>query len=62
MNSSLFNEEDKVLLLGEGNFSFAVALFKKNLNINIIATCYEAELKKTAESNVEFLRANGLYL
>lgn len=60
MNSSLFNEEDKVLLLGEGNFSFAVALFKKNLNINIIATCYEAELKKTAESNVEFLRANGV--
>lgn len=59
MRLSIFNEADDVLLLGEGNFSFAVALFRKNLNIKIIASCYEAEIREPAENNIQFLRENG---
>ncbi|XP_051168108.1 ferredoxin-fold anticodon-binding domain-containing protein 1-like [Leptopilina boulardi] len=60
MKLSVFNENDEVLLLGEGNFSFSLALFNKNLNIKIIATCYEEEIRKPAECNVHVLRTNGI--
>ena len=59
MKLSVFNEEDEVLLLGEGNFSFALSLFRNNLNIRIIASCYETEVKNAAKSNVEILKEEG---
>lgn len=59
MRLSVFNEEDEVLLLGEGNFSFALDLFRKNVNIIITASCYETEVKNTAKSNVEILKEKG---
>ena len=55
----MFNERDKVLLVGEGNFSFTLALFHKSLNINITASCYEAEVKNIAKTNFEILKKNG---
>lgn len=63
MKLSNFHEDDKVLLLGEGNFSFAVALAKHNLTITITATCYETSsiLHDSTKENVDFLRDNGQY-
>ena len=63
MKTSLFKENSKVLLVGEGNFSFAVTLVKKNLNINIIASCYETDnISNTGKKNIEYLKECGWYL
>lgn len=60
MKISIFNENDSVLLVGEGNFSFSVALLQHNLNINVIATCYESSANQEAtKQNVEYLQSNG---
>ena len=57
---SIFNKNDSVLLVGEGNFSFSAALSRQNLNIELIATCYEfGTNQEAAERNVDYLRSNG---
>lgn len=60
MKLSLFENGDKVLLVGEGNFSFAVTLVKHQVNINLTATCYENDIRETGKKNIEFLQKNGL--
>ncbi|KAG8037398.1 hypothetical protein G9C98_005608 [Cotesia typhae] len=61
MRLSIFNENDKVLLLGEGNFSFSVELFQHNLKVSLTATCYESEpISESAEKNIEYLKNNGV--
>lgn len=61
MKLNIFNENDHVLLLGEGNFSFSVALSKFNLNIKITATCFESSVnEETARKNIEYLTENGI--
>lgn len=62
---SIFNKNDSVLLVGEGNFSFSAALsreLKQNLNVELIATCYESGVNshEAAERNVAYLRGNGI--
>lgn len=60
MEMSIFSENDFVLLVGEGNFSFSVALLEQNLNINFIATCYEPSTnEEAAKKNIEHLQNNG---
>lgn len=62
MRLSIFNENDKILLLGEGNFSFSVDLFQHNLKVSFTATCYESEpISESAEKNIEYLKNNGSY-
>ncbi|KAG5322780.1 MTG2 GTPase, partial [Pseudoatta argentina] len=61
MAMSIFNKNDCVLLVGEGNFSFSAALSRQNLNIELIATCYESGTnQEAAERNVDYLRSNGI--
>ncbi|CAL7939434.1 unnamed protein product [Xylocopa violacea] len=63
MKVTAFNENDRVLLVGEGNFSFSVALFRLNLKINIIATCYETSINdELGNKNIEYLKNNGIYI
>lgn len=63
MQISAFNKNDSVLLVGEGNFSFAVALLQYNLDIRLIATCYESNVSQDAvKKNIEYLRNNGQYI
>jgi len=60
MKISIFNKNESVLLVGEGNFSFSVALLQHNLNIKLIATCYEIDAyQEITKKNVEYLRNNG---
>lgn len=60
MEIPIFNENDSVLLVGEGNFSFSVALLQKNLNISFIATCYEPSTSQEAtKRNIEHLQNSG---
>ena len=57
----MFNENDSVLLVGEGNFSFSVALSQLNLKINITATCYESNVSQDiGKKNIEYLISNGV--
>lgn len=57
---SVFSKNDSVLLVGEGNFSFSAALSRENLNVELIATCYEPGVsQEAAERNVDYLRSNG---
>ncbi|KYN37065.1 GTP-binding protein 5 [Trachymyrmex septentrionalis] len=61
MAMSIFNKNDSVLLIGEGNFSFSAALLRQNLNIELIATCYESGTnQEAAERNVDYLQSNGI--
>ncbi|XP_033343400.1 mitochondrial ribosome-associated GTPase 2 isoform X2 [Bombus vosnesenskii] len=61
MKITMFNENDCILLVGEGNFSFSVALFHLNLKINITATCYEANVdQELGKKNIEYLKSNGV--
>ncbi|XP_076764618.1 ferredoxin-fold anticodon-binding domain-containing protein 1 isoform X3 [Xylocopa sonorina] len=61
MKITIFNENDRVLLVGEGNFSFSVALFRLNLKINVIATCYETSVnQELGNKNIEYLKNNGI--
>lgn len=59
MKISTFNKNDSVLLVGEGNFSFSVALLKHDLNIKFIASCYECSVNQDAQRNIEYLQNNG---
>lgn len=57
---SIFSKNDSVLLVGEGNFSFSAALSRQNLNVELVATCYESSpCQEAAKSNVDYLRKNG---
>ncbi|KAL0125098.1 hypothetical protein PUN28_004325 [Cardiocondyla obscurior] len=57
---SIFNDNDLVLLVGEGNFSFSAALSEQNLNVELVASCYESGVcQEAAEKNVNRLRKNG---
>ncbi|XP_018360126.1 PREDICTED: mitochondrial ribosome-associated GTPase 2 isoform X2 [Trachymyrmex cornetzi] len=61
MAMSIFNKNDSVLLVGEGNFSFSAVLSRQNLNIELVATCYESGTnQEAAERNVDYLRSNGI--
>lgn len=63
MKLTVFSKNDSVLLIGEGNFSFSVALLQLNLKINITATCYEANVYSAiGKKNIECLVNNGQYL
>lgn len=63
MRLTVFDENDSVLLVGEGNFSFSVALSQLNLKINITATCYESNVSQDiGKKNIEYLISNGQYL
>lgn len=63
MRLSLFAENSEVLLLGEGNFSFAVTLLHHDLNIKLTATCYEnSVIFDSAKRNVEYLNTRGQYV
>ncbi|XP_008211400.1 mitochondrial ribosome-associated GTPase 2 isoform X2 [Nasonia vitripennis] len=62
MKLSLFNENAKVLLVGEGNFSFAVTLVKHNLNVRLIATCYEKDVNETGKKNIDILKSHGIHV
>ncbi|XP_063215924.1 uncharacterized protein LOC134527302 [Bacillus rossius redtenbacheri] len=60
MYVSVFSEEDSVLLVGEGNFSFTVDLVDL-LRLNITATCLESDpLSEITQSNAEKLRERGV--
>lgn len=62
MRLSLFNENNRVLLLGEGNFSFSLGLQKHNLNIKLTSSCYESSpINNTAIENIKSLESHGLY-
>lgn len=62
MKVSIFNEGDRVLLVGEGNFSFSLALFHLNLKIDITATCYETNIDQDfGKKNIEYLKNYGQY-
>lgn len=63
MRLDLFSPGDSVLLLGEGDFSFAVELLNHRLPIFIIATCFERELSIEGQGdNIRYLEENGKYL
>ncbi|XP_014616201.1 PREDICTED: mitochondrial ribosome-associated GTPase 2 isoform X2 [Polistes canadensis] len=61
MKPSIFNENESVLLVGEGNFSFSVALCQLNLKINLITTCFESVIShETGKKNIEYLKRHGI--
>lgn len=62
-----FNLKETVLLVGEGDFSFACSLLKQNLLLpeDIIATGFDTETEMEAKypeakENVQFLKDNGV--
>lgn len=62
-----FNTENTVLLVGEGDFSFAVSVVKNNhvLPTNLVATSYDrreiaTEKYTTAANNLEYLESRGV--
>ncbi|XP_068989953.1 ferredoxin-fold anticodon-binding domain-containing protein 1 isoform X2 [Neodiprion pinetum] len=60
MRTSLFRSNEKVLLVGEGNFSFSVCLSKLDQSISLTATCYESPIVfESAKKNAEYLRNHG---
>ncbi|XP_063974995.1 ferredoxin-fold anticodon-binding domain-containing protein 1 homolog isoform X2 [Diachasmimorpha longicaudata] len=61
MRLSIFHENDKILLLGEGNFSFSRSLLKHNLKIQVTSTCYESSaISGEAENNIKCLETQGV--
>ncbi|KAK6623013.1 hypothetical protein RUM43_008865 [Polyplax serrata] len=61
MNLELFTKGDSVLLVGEGNFSFAAELLKYKLPVNIVATCFEETVSyQQQEENIEFLKGENV--
>ncbi|KAK2587583.1 hypothetical protein KPH14_003711 [Odynerus spinipes] len=61
MRPSIFVENESVLLVGEGNFSFAVALCQLNLKIKLTATCYEPDISHEAgKKNIDYLEKHGI--
>ncbi|XP_034281169.1 ferredoxin-fold anticodon-binding domain-containing protein 1 [Pantherophis guttatus] len=64
MFSSMQHQQARFLLVGEGNFSFSVHLYKeRGVDTHIIATCYGSEesiLEQAfTKSNIQFLRDKG---
>lgn len=59
MKLALFDENKAVLLVGEGNFSFAVTLRRQNLGINLTASCYESNIHDTGKKNIDILKRYG---
>lgn len=53
-----WNKDDKILLLGEGDFSFALCCKKEKLAANIVATAFdsEEEVKRKYENGAENLK------
>ncbi|XP_012272698.1 ferredoxin-fold anticodon-binding domain-containing protein 1 homolog isoform X2 [Orussus abietinus] len=61
MRLSVFCENDRVLLVGEGNFSFAVALLNQGIKIKMTATCYESVVASEIRmKNIEYLKKNDV--
>jgi hypothetical protein len=62
MQPDTFLVGDTVLLVGEGNFSFAVGLVDLNLPITITASCLGSDdVIKTKEENIAYLKEKGKY-
>lgn len=62
MRLELFSKGDIVLLIGEGNFSFAVSLVNHKLPISIIATCVEPKVEfENQRENIDYLELNSKY-
>jgi hypothetical protein len=60
MHPDMFLVGDSVLLIGEGNFSFAVGLVDWNLPITITASCLGFDdVIKTREENISYLKKKG---
>ena len=59
MKLSLFEENKKVLLVGEGNFSFAVTLTNHKPKIQLTATCYEKNVVGSGKKNIDILKSLG---
>lgn len=63
----LCDNRSPALLLGEGDFSFAVSLVQKLSSLNVVATSYLSkgdvcEVHKNAEMNIAFLKEKGEYI
>lgn len=62
MHRDVFLIGDSVLLVGEGNFSFAVGLVDLNLPITITASCLGSDiLLKSRAENITYLKQKGKY-
>jgi hypothetical protein len=61
MHPDIFVAGDTVLLVGEGNFSFAVSLVDLNLPITVTASCLGSDMNKTSEDNIAYLKEKGEY-
>lgn len=63
-----FAPEDKIMLIGEGDFSFARSIIecKYILNDNLVATSFDSyddllnKYPQTAQQNIQFLKDNGV--
>ncbi|XP_011504722.1 PREDICTED: ferredoxin-fold anticodon-binding domain-containing protein 1 homolog [Ceratosolen solmsi marchali] len=60
MRLSLLGKNKKILLVGEGNFSFAVTLLKYNLNIDLTASCFENNINEISKKNTDILKRCGV--
>ncbi|XP_069684284.1 ferredoxin-fold anticodon-binding domain-containing protein 1-like [Periplaneta americana] len=57
MHPDTFSTGDLILLVGEGNFSFAVGLVNLNLPITVTASCLESDvMPKETEENIAYLK------
>lgn len=58
-----FTEGDKVLFVGEGDFSFVASLIHEKWcsKVKIIATCLQEELTERSKKTCEKLIERGLY-
>lgn len=59
MHPDTFVAGDTVLLVGEGNFSFAVSLVDLNLPITVTASCLGSDVIKTSGDNIAYLKEKG---
>jgi hypothetical protein len=59
MHPDTFSVGDTVLLVGEGNFSFAVGLVALNLPIIITASCLESDVLQSKGENIAYLKEKG---
>jgi Domain of unknown function (DUF2431). len=59
MHPDTFVAGDTVLLVGEGNFSFAVSLVELNLPLTVTASCLGSDVIKTSGDNITYLEKKG---
>lgn len=60
MRLDLFSKDDTVLLIGEGNFTFAVCLRNYDLPIEMVATCFEPEIEyENQQENIDYLESHS---